>query len=387
METEVIRIDRRVSGREEPFARPSETDSASAAVQRAVEVLGRGGLVAFPTETVYGVGARADISAAMDRLRRVKSRDADHAFTVHIGSPADASRYAPGLEGLAARFIRKAWPGPLTLLLGVDDPSSAPVMTGLDPSVTPTMYHEGTIGLRCPDESVAAAVLQGAGGPVVATSANPAGHPPPWTAEDALGELAGSIDLLVDTGRTKYAKPSTIVRISGSSYKLVREGVLDAGIVERLSTLVLLLVCTGNTCRSPMAAAFAQKMLAERLGCAVADLPRRGIEVQSAGTAGGAGGASPEAMTVMSRRGMDLSGHASAALTPQMIRQADYIFTMTRMHCDTIIHMVPSATDRVRMLLEQDEVRDPIGGSVDDYERCARKVEEGLHARLQEVIL
>jgi len=387
METEVIRIGRGVSGREEPFARPSETGSHAAAVQRAVEVLGQGGLVVFPTETVYGLGARADISAAIDRLRRVKSRGADHAFTVHIGSPADASFYAPGLEGLAARFIRKAWPGPLTLLLAVDDPLSAPAMTGLERSVTSIMYHKGTIGLRCPDDSVAAAVLRDAGGPVVATSANTVGQPPPWTAEDVLGKLAGSIDLLVDTGRTKYAKPSTIVRVSGSSYKLVREGVLDAGIVERLSTLVLLLVCTGNTCRSAMAAAFAQKMLADRLGCPVADLPRRGIEVRSAGTAGGAGGASPEAMTVMSRRGMDLSNHASAALTPQMIQQADYILTMTRMHRDAVIDMVPSAADRVRMLLEQDEVQDPVGGSVDDYERCARKVEEGLNARLQEVIL
>jgi protein-tyrosine phosphatase len=273
------------------------------------------------------------------------------------------------------------------LVIEVDDPSSALVMADLNRSLVRTMYHEKTIGLRCPDDPVAEGLLRAAGGPVVATSANPAGFPPPWTGEEVLKELDGRIDLLVDTGRTKHAKPSTIVRVSGSSYKVVREGVFDAGIVERLSTLVLLYVCTGNTCRSPMAAAFARKMLAERIGCGVADLPRRGIEVQSVGTAGGGGGASPHAVEVMARRGIDLSDHASAALTSQTVRQADYIFAMTGAHRDTIVRMVPSAEDRVRLLLDDGDVRDPIGGSEEDYERCARTVEKGLYARLQEVIL
>ena len=373
MKTEIIRID--------------PQSSAGDAVFRAAKVLSLGGLVGFPTETVYGVCARADKPDGVVRLRRVKSRDADQAFTVHIASPVDAWRFAPRLEGVASRLMRRAWPGPLTLILPVDDPLSAPVMADLNGSVASTMYHDGTIGLRCPDDPVAAALLKGAGGPVVAASANSARHPPPWTARDALRDLNGRIELLLDAGRTKYAKPSTIVRVSGSSYKLLREGVLDSGVVKRLSTLEILLVCTGNTCRSPMAAALAKRMLAERLGCAVAELRQRGIEVRSAGTAGGGGEASSHAVAVMRRRGIDVTDHVSAALTPQMVRQADYIFVMTRSHRDRVIDMVPSAKDRVALLLGDEDIRDPIGGSEDDYEQCARTVEKGLSARLQEVIV
>ena len=116
-------------------------------------------------------------------------------------------------------------------------------------------------------------------------------------------------------------------------------------------------------------------------------MPARGIEVRSAGTAGGGGGASQQAVEVMARRGIDLSNHASARLDAEMIRQADYIFTMTRFHADSIIQMVPSAGDRVGLLLGDTNIDDPVGGSVDDYERCAGMVEEGLQARLQEVII
>lgn len=357
------------------------------AVRRAADVLKQGGLVAFPTETVYGLAARADHADAVAQLRHLKSRGADKAFTVHISSPADAGRFAPRIEGLAARLIRKGWPGPLTLILPVDDPGSAPVMAGLNGSVAGTMYHEGTVGLRCPDDPVAANLLRLAGGPVVASSANRAGQPPPWTGADVMSALGGEIDLLLDCGRTRYAKPSTIVRVEGPSYRIVREGVLDAGILERLSVLSLLFVCTGNTCRSPMAAALAARMLAERLGCGPKELMARGVDVRSAGTSGGVGRASPAAVEVMARRGLDLSDHVSMALRPELVYQADYVFVMTRAHLEAIRDLQPSAADRTKLLLGDEEVQDPHGGSDGDYERCARMIEAGLAARLQEVIV
>lgn len=373
MNTQVITIDPQVG--------------AADAAQRAAEVLTEGGLVAFPTETVYGLAVRADDAAAVDRLRSVKSRGPDQAFTVHVGSPGAASSFAPDLKGVAARFIRKAWPGPLTLIVPVDNPTSAPVMAKLNGSAAAAIYYDGKVGLRCPDDPVAQVLLNTVDAPVVAASANRAGHPPPWTGEDVIKELNGQIDILVDTGRTKYARPSTIVHVTGLSYNLVREGVYDTGIVKRLSALHVLLVCTGNTCRSPMAAALAAKILAERVACSVSELPARGIEVRSAGTAGGGGGASQHALEVMGRRGIDLSNHASTWLDAEMIRQADYIFAMTRSHVDRIIQMVPSAGDRVALLLGDKNIEDPVGGSVGDYEQCAGRVEEGLQARLQEVII
>ena len=200
MGTEVIKVDR-----ESGFGD---------AVRRAVDVLGHGGLVAFPTETVYGVGARVDLPEALDRLRALKSRPADKAFTVHIGSREDAFAFAPNSTGLASRLMRKAWPGPLTLVIDVKDPRSASVSSGLNGPAMAAMYYGNSVGLRCPDDSVAEAILQRVDAPMVAASANQAGLAPPLDAKDVLEHLDERIDLLLDAGRTKYSKPSTIVRVT-----------------------------------------------------------------------------------------------------------------------------------------------------------------------------
>ena len=356
-------------------------------VHRASLVLREGGLVAFPTETVYGVGACAADAGAMDRLRQVKQRPADKAFTVHLGTREEAPGFVPELPALAHRFMRKAWPGPITLILPVADPMSAPVMAELNGRAASAMYYENKVGLRCPDHPVAAALLRALDTPVVAASANLAQGAPPCTAQDVRDALGNRIDLIIDAGRTRYARSSTIVRITQRSYELVREGVLDARTVQRLALLRLLFVCTGNTCRSPMAAGIAAKLMAEQLGCTVAALENQGVIVTSAGTGGGLGGASAHALTVMHRRGVDISRHASAVLTADLIRQADHVFTMTASHREACAAMDPSAKDRIVRLLEDEDVRDPIGGTEADYEACAQTVEKGVRARLQEVSL
>lgn len=355
------------------------------AVRRASVLLSEGGLVVFPTETVYGVGACVSATGAVDRLRELKQRPADRAFTVHVGNRDAAAKFVPRLTGLADRFVRKGWPGPLTLILPVKDPMSAPIMADLDGATAAAMYYDESVGLRCPANEVAEALLCSVEHPVVAASANRTGKTPPTTAKAVMKELDGKIDLVIDAGRTRYAKPSTIVRLKDRSYELIREGVYDARTVKRISTLRLLFVCTGNTCRSPMAAGIASDLLAKQFDGSVSELDDFGVAVISAGTSGGFGGASEYAQSAMHRRGIDISGHASATLTVDLIQQADHVFAMTSHHRDTILSMLPSARDRVALLLEDLDVRDPIGGSEEDYEACAQTIEAGVRDRLKEV--
>lgn len=363
-----------------------DAERASVA-HRAAEVLDGGGLVAFPTETVYGVGVRADLCEAVGRLRDLKSRPPGTPFTVHIGSPADAEGFASPLGGVAQRLIRKAWPGPLTLILNVDDPETKPRMVGLDSAAVSAAYSESTIGLRCPGDAFARAMLSATKSPIIAASANGAQRAAPRTANEVLSEFDGKIDLLVDGGSTRYGKASTIVRLTGSGYEIVREGVYDARIVKDFAAFRMLFVCTGNTCRSPMAGALARDLLARKLGCGESELSANGVDVSSAGTAGGGGGAAGHAVAVMARRKLDIANHVSAGLTAEMIDRADEILVMTHSHRQSVLAMVPSAGERVRLVLGDRDLDDPIGGSEDDYERCARALTNGISDRLHEVTI
>lgn len=366
------------------FKVQSQQDGRAAA-QEAAACLSAGGLVVFPTETVYGVGACVTQPDALARLRRVKERDDSKPFTVHIGSRSNLPKFVPGLSSLARRLTRKAWPGPLTLIFRVDSVESPPVLQGASLIHPSSMYFEGTIGIRCPDDDIACELLNGAGGPVVAASANRAGAVAPVTAEEAITKLDGQVDLIVDAGRTRYARPSTIVRVNGDGYEIVRTGVLDERTVRRLTHVHFLLVCSGNTCRSPMAAGMLRSLLACRLGCTVQELPDRGYHVDSAGIAA-AGGMppSPPGVEVMQGRGIDITGHRSQPLTLELVHRADYILTMTAGQRQTVAALLPAADDRVLTIAEVD-IDDPVGENAGVYAQCAEQIEKGLKRRLEEI--
>jgi len=353
----------------------------------AADLLRAGKLVAFPTETVYGVGARADRAAAVQALRVVKGRQESKPFTLHVGSPGEVERYVPRLSGLARRFVRRAWPGPVTIVFPVDDPHAAPAVREYGDELVDLLYHDGTIGIRCPAEVVAAELLTEAAVPVVAASANRAGNPPPRTAEEVVAELDGSIDLLVDGGPARFAKASTVVRLGDEGYELMRHGVINERTLRRYGALNILFVCSGNTCRSPMAAALCRQKLAERLGCSPAELTDRNIHVTSAGT-GGFGGtpASEGAVRALTRRGIDLGGHVAQALSADLIAQSDHIYCMTGNHREAVVSMLPSAAERTELLGITAEIEDPFGGPDENYERCAAEIDAALTRRIEEML-
>jgi len=193
-------------------------------VARAVAVLAGGGLVAFPTETVYGLGADASSDAAVGRIFAVKGRPRAHPLIVHLAEGAPLDGWATDVPEVARQLARAAWPGPLTMILRRGPRVAAATTGGAD-----------TVGLRVPAHPVAQALLRGFGGGVAAPSANRFGRVSPTTADHVAADLGDDVDYLLDGGACEVGVESTIVDLSRGRGVLLRPGGLAREAIEAIT--------------------------------------------------------------------------------------------------------------------------------------------------------
>ncbi len=328
---------------------------------------------ALPTETVYGLAANALCEHAVEQLCELKGRQANTPLAISVGSREAAGDFICQMSPLARRLSYRCWPGPLTLVVPCDSPHSA--VTQLPEGVRQRITGEfGCVGFRVVDHRVLSQIHRYLSAPLVLTSANLSGGPDPTTATAVAEGLGDSFPLLLDDGPTRYGGPSTVARVMGNRFEILREGVIERAAMNQFAKPVIVIVCTGNTCRSPMAETLLREQLRRKMGSEDA------VRVLSAGVAAGVGsGASPQAIEVMGGKGLDLTGHSSRPLDDAVMNVADLVLTMTRGHRAAILAAWPDMHDRVHTLRRDGgDISDPIGMPIETYQSCADQIDREL---------
>ena len=189
--------------------------------RRAVETLSSGGVIVFPTDTVYGVGCRIDNDAAVRRVYALKKRPRTDGLPVLLADVAQLDQYARDVPAVARRLVGRFWPGALTVVVRRSERVSSLVAGG-----------GSTVALRVPNHAVPRALVRTQGVPIVGTSANTHGLPSPATAQQAVFDLGDQVDLVLDGGRVPGGRESTVVDVTTDTPRVLREGAIAARDIE-----------------------------------------------------------------------------------------------------------------------------------------------------------
>jgi len=360
-----------------------------AGLQRAVEILQTGGIVAYPTETQYGLGVDALNPAATGALRELKER-AEGTFLVVTADEASARGLSHDFSEPAGTIARCCWPGPVTILV--------PARDGLPAEV---VGDEGLVGVRVSGSPVARELPARLGHPLVSTSANLAGRQPLNDPAAIVRDFTGRLDLILDGGVLLPGPGSTIVDGRTIPLKVLREGAVSRNSLARRTQLeveggrvvpLILIVCTGNTCRSPMAEGAMKTMLRQH---GLHDE----IDVESAGVAAVSWGmATEETQAAAWERSIDISTHKPRQITPQMTQEADIILVMNERHRSRIAVIDPPARERTHIIRKlaaelrggsvvgRREIDDPWGSPPSAYRKVMKMIWNDLEKGFGETV-
>jgi protein-tyrosine phosphatase len=345
-------------------------------VRSLVRALTRGQVLVLPSEAGYLAAASALLPGGVERLRRLGKSES---LEIAVADVQAARDWVPGLGSVGQRLAHRLWPGPLVLACTERDGGlSGRLPAGLRSHLCPGR----ALRLRCPNHDAILAMIRESSIPLALVSLPGAATPIAATLRQLPNEVIDNVDGLIDDGPTPLSHPPAVVAVEEESWSLVRPGVLTEDQVKGLVARLIVFICTGNTCRSPLAEALCKKRLADRLGCGVDELPARGYVVTSAGLAAGPGmPAAAEAVAVARDLGANLENHRSKPLSGDLAARADVLIAMTHSHLRALCDHFPTLGASPRLLNSAgQDLSDPIGQPRPVYEECARQISEDLEA-------
>jgi protein-tyrosine phosphatase len=352
-------------------------------VHQAVACLAQGGLIGLATETVYTLAASALHQRGLGRLRSLGLIPSSEPLALLVKGPEECADWVPGISQIGRRLAQRLWPGPLTLVFPRE--LSDGLFGCLPPEAQKLIAPAGGLALRCSADPFLRDILQLTSAPLALGPASAPEGPAAITAGSLRG-LAG-LDLVIDSGPTHCGETCTHVRIDKDRWTIEREGLIDSKTLTQMSGRIILFICTGNTCRSPMAEAICKLLLAKRFSCLPEELEDRGYVVLSAGVAAATGApAAAHAADILRAMGGSLDAHRSRRVTLDLIHQADWIFAMTADHYAALLDAVPASQGHTFLLdPEGGDVPDPVGSDHQTYLHTAQMIERMLEERLRQI--
>lgn len=346
---------------------------------RLVDALRAGRVVAVAADRGYCLALSGLAGAMAERLAKLNSIEA---VSLVLADSSQAADWCVGLPASIRRMLRRAWPGGLI----VEVPRSDRSLIGQLPAQTQhLLQHDGALRLHIPRLSHAQELAQTLGEPLVLAQPKP-----PMLSAQAIAELWSElVSVLLDVGPLTVAPAESVIRIcpnAPNGYELISVGAISADQLQQLSACLVVFVCTGNTCRSPLAEGICKQLLAQQLGCSPEELPQRGYLITSAGTAAIDGEPASElTIATAEQMGIDLSQHRSRLLTAHLAQAADMLVAMTRGHATTIsASYQPGVPPRLLCGYNKDIV-DPIGGDLAIYQQCAATIREHMTTLVAEL--
>ena len=344
-------------------------------IEKVLETLKRGGIVCFPTDTVYGLGVDAKNEKAVQKLYQLKKRPSEKPLILFLKEHGKVVNFVKKIPLSALKLIRSFWPGPLTIVFEASIKNPACLVS-----------REGKIGIRISSHPVAKEISTNGKITLATTSANLSTQ----TSVSEPGKISPAIkegvNLIIDSGKTPLGKESTVIDVTINPPRVLREGSVSKNKLRSIlnKRINILFVCTANVCRSVMAEAIFKSIWAKK--------GRGDVNVKSAGiSAFSHSPPSKNTVEIMKKRGINVQSHLSRKVTAELVDESDVIFVMEKGHKYYLTGFYPLAQNKVWLLKEfssgrEEEVSDPVGLSQDYYEKTADEIEREIEKVVEKMV-